>query len=163
MDSITLDTPLAQQCSSGLLADADGKVQGLWLSYLGERNMAGHDSEYHLGLDISAILPCLRPLQKGVKPKLRSLNIELMPVQIAQGVSMGLSNEWISKVEKSNNTKHQLFLVRRMEAGSASSQVLKELDLVLAINDETITRMSQLDVQYNAEILKMVSRTRDQE
>lgn len=123
--------------------------------------MAGHDSEYHLGLDISAILPCLRPLQNGVKPKLRSLNIELMPVQIAQGVSMGLSNEWISKVEKSNNTKHQLFLIRRMEAGSASSQVLKELDLVLAINDETITRMSQLDVQYNAEILKMVSRTRD--
>ncbi|KAG2187509.1 hypothetical protein INT44_005198 [Umbelopsis vinacea] len=155
MDSITLDTPLAQQCSSGLLADAEGKVQGLWLSYLGERNMNGHDSEYHLGLDIRSIVPCLRPLQQGVKPKLRSLNIELMPVQIAQAVSMGLSNEWISKVEKSNNTKHQLFLVRRMEAGSASAQVLKELDLVLAINDETITRMSQLDVQYNLEVLKM--------
>ncbi|KAH8554879.1 hypothetical protein BGW37DRAFT_517393 [Umbelopsis sp. PMI_123] len=29
MDSIALDTPLAQQCSSGLLADAEGKVQGL--------------------------------------------------------------------------------------------------------------------------------------
>ncbi|CAM0138046.1 hypothetical protein VKS41_001267 [Umbelopsis sp. WA50703] len=155
MDSITLDTPLAQQCSSGLLADAEGKVQGLWLSYLGERNMNGHDSEYHLGLDIGAILPCLQPLQQGLKPKLRSLNIELMPVQIAQAVSMGLPNEWISKVEKSNNTKHQLFLVRRMEAGSASAQVLKELDLVLAINGETITRMSQLDVQYDADVLKM--------
>ncbi|RKO89367.1 PDZ-like domain-containing protein, partial [Blyttiomyces helicus] len=48
-DAITLDTPLAQQCSSGVLADAEGKVQGLWMSFLGERTTSGNDNEYHMG------------------------------------------------------------------------------------------------------------------
>ncbi|KAG9288365.1 hypothetical protein G9A89_021396 [Geosiphon pyriformis] len=148
LDAITIDTPLAQQCSSGVLADSNGDVQALWLSYLGERNMSGHDNEYHLGLHIHTIFPVLEALQKGETPNLRFLNIELMPVQIAQARHMGLTDEWVRKVEDANPNRHQLFLIRRTETGSESANVLKELDLILAVNGNTITRMYEMDVQY---------------
>ncbi|KAG2221733.1 hypothetical protein INT45_007139 [Circinella minor] len=154
-DGITLDTPLALQCSSGLLASEDGKVQGLWLSYLGERNMNGHDNEYHLGLHISTLLPVLERLQRNEPVNLRSLDIELMPVQMAQASAMGMSDEWIRKVQDANHAKHQVFMIRRTEACSESRDVLKELDLILAVNGKVITRMYELDVQYEAEELEM--------
>lgn len=156
MDAITLDTPLALQCSSGLLADADGLVQGLWMNFLGERNMNGHDNEYHLGIHISTIRSVLERLYKGEEHvALRSINAELMPVQMAQAAAMGLSDEWVSKVEQANPSKHQLFMIRRTEAASESSKVLKELDLILSVNGKVITRMYEMDVQYEAEEIEM--------
>ncbi|KAI9008742.1 trypsin-like cysteine/serine peptidase domain-containing protein [Phycomyces nitens] len=155
LDAITLDTPLAVQCSSGLLADANGLVQGLWMSFLGERNVNGHDNEYHLGIHISTIKPVLDRLQKGVPVNLRSINAELMTVQMAQAGAMGLSNEWVRKIEEANPAKHQLFMIRRTEAGSESAQVLKELDLILAVNGKVVTRMYEMDVQYEAEELSL--------
>lgn len=156
MDAITLDTPLALQCSSGLLADANGLVQGLWMNFLGERNMNGHDNEYHLGIHISTVKSVLDRLYKGEEHvTLRSINAELMPVQMAQAAAMGLSDEWISKVEKANPAKHQLFMIRRTEAACESSKVLKELDLILSVNGKVITRMYEMDVQYESEEIEM--------
>lgn len=156
MDAITLDTPLAVQCSSGILADGDGLVQGLWMNFLGERNMNGHDKEYHLGIHISTVRSVLDRLSQGHgHVALRSINAELIPVQMAQAAAMGLSDEWISKVEMANPAKHQLFMIRRTEAGCESAKVLKELDLVLAVNGQVITRMYEMDVQYDVEELDM--------
>lgn len=146
---------MALECSSGLLASSEGQVQGLWLSYLGERNMNGHDNEYHLGLHISTIMPVLSRLQRDEPVNLRTLNIELTPVNMAQATSMGLSDEWIRKVQDANQAKHQVFMIRRTEAESESTKVLKELDLILAVNGKVITRMYEMDVQYEAEELEM--------
>lgn len=155
MDAITLDTPLAQQCSSGLLANADGQVQGLWMSFLGERNANGHDNEYHLGLHISAILPVVERLKRNEPVNLRSINVELQTVQMSQASAMGVSDEWIQRIQDANHTKHQIFMVRRTETGSESAKVLKEHDLILAINGKVITRMYEMDIQYEAEELEM--------
>ncbi|KAG0068439.1 hypothetical protein BGZ89_004723 [Linnemannia elongata] len=156
LDAITLDTPLAQQCSSGVLADSEGRVQGLWLSYLGERNNSGRDNEYYLGLHISTIMPVLQPMQEGLYPKLRNLNIEVMPVQMAQARHMGLTDVWVKKVEEANPSRHHIFMVRRTETGSVSASILQELDLILSINSKVITRMYELDVQYDATELDIV-------
>jgi S1-C subfamily serine protease len=126
------------------------------MNFLGERNMNGHDNEYHLGIHSSTIKSVLERLERGEEHvQLRSLNAELMPVQMAQAAAMGLSDEWISKVEKANPAKHQLFMIRRTEAGYESSKVLKELDLILAINGKVITRMLEMDIQYDVEALEM--------
>ncbi|KAF9122093.1 hypothetical protein BGW39_010047 [Mortierella sp. 14UC] len=156
LDAITLDTPLAQQCSSGVLADSEGRVQGLWLSYLGERNNSGRDNEYYLGLHISTIMPVLQPMQQGLYPKLRNLNIEVMPVQMAQARHMGLTDTWVKKVEEANPSRHHIFMVRRTETGSPSASILQELDLILSINGKVVTRMYELDVQYDATELDIV-------
>ncbi|KAJ3292893.1 hypothetical protein HK104_004931 [Borealophlyctis nickersoniae] len=145
-DAVTLDTPLAQQCSSGVLADADGRVQGLWLSFLGERTNNGSDNEYHLGIGISIVDAVVRALRDDRVPVLRGLAVEVMPVQISQARHMGLSEAWVKKVEEANPQRRQLFLIRRTETGSETAKVLKDLDVILSVDGQTITRTTELEV-----------------
>ncbi|KAI8818396.1 trypsin-like cysteine/serine peptidase domain-containing protein [Fimicolochytrium jonesii] len=145
-DAITLDTPLAQQCSAGVLADSKGKVQGIWLSFLGEHTTSGHDQEYHLGFDINSVIPILRKLQAGGVPRLRGLAIEVTPVQMSQARHMGLSDEWVHRVQEANKERRQLFLIRRTENESATSRVLKDLDVILSVSGKVVTRVQELEL-----------------
>ncbi|KAF9306586.1 hypothetical protein BGZ74_004949 [Mortierella antarctica] len=101
---------LCSRLPSGVLADSEGRVQALWLSYLGHHGKcSGSDTEYHLSLAISTILPVLRPLQQGLYPQLRSLNIELTPVLMSKARDMGLSDAWVKRVEAANPARHQVY------------------------------------------------------
>jgi hypothetical protein len=146
-EAVTLDTPIAQQCSSGVITDPTGSVQGLWLSYLGEKTPSGHDNEYYLGIDIRKLLDMLLPpLRAGQALKLRGIAAEFSAIQMSQCRNMGLSDEWVRKVEIGNPKKRQLLLVRRTEAGSPTANALKDLDVVLSVNKKLVTNISDLDV-----------------
>ncbi|BFZ62081.1 hypothetical protein YB2330_003160 [Saitoella coloradoensis] len=151
LDSISVDSNLAAQCGSGVLADEEGKVQALWLTYLGERTQNGHDTEYRMGLPIGSIYPVLERLKQGKRVNLRILGVELFSVLMSTARNMGLSDDWVRKVEEANPVRHQLFMVRRVEAGY--ERVLEDGDLILAINGQPITRTRELDVQYDNEVL----------
>lgn len=158
LDAITVDTSLSSQCSSGVLIGADGVVQALWLTYMGERSQSNHrDTEYHLGLATTMINPVLDQIRAGVIPKLRILNIESYVVQMAQCRIMGVSEEWIKKVTQVNPSRHQLFIVRKVDCGPANGpsdkQSLQEGDIILTLNGQLITRVSEFDIMYDKEWL----------
>ncbi|RMJ26944.1 hypothetical protein PHISP_02193 [Aspergillus sp. HF37] len=142
LDAITVDTGLSGQCTNGVLLSEDGVVQALWLNYLGERTPCSHkDVEYHLGCATPPVLPIVSEIQHGVMPKLRILNMESYVVQMSQARIMGVSEDWIEKVTKANPSRHQLFMVR------------KEGDIILTLDGQLITRVSELDIMYDKEVL----------
>ncbi|KAK4545026.1 hypothetical protein LTR36_003577 [Oleoguttula mirabilis] len=148
LDAITVDTSLSGQCGSGVLVTEDGTVQALWLTYLGERN--GHtskDIEYHLGFATPALLPVIDEVKSGGKPNLRILNLETQTVQMSQCRIMGVSEHWIERAEREDPERHQLFMVRKVDAGNIGG--LQEGDIILTLNDQLITRVRDLDVMYN--------------
>ncbi|KAJ6257132.1 hypothetical protein Dda_8017 [Drechslerella dactyloides] len=147
LDAITVDTSLSAQCASGVLADEDGTVQALWLTYLGDRAHGSKDIEYHLGLSTPTILPVIRQIQRGQIPNLRILDVELHTIQMSQARVMGVSEDWIRKVEQDNPQRHQLFIVRKVSCGPV--QTLEEGDLILSLNGKIMTRISDLDVMYD--------------
>jgi S1-C subfamily serine protease len=148
LDAITVDTSLSAQCGSGVLISEDGTVQALWLTYLGERNgHSGKDVEYHLGFATPALLPVINEIKNGSTPNLRILNLETQTVQMSQARIMGISEEWIERIEREDPERHQLFMVRKVDAGEASG--LLEGDIILTLNDRLITRVSDMDVMYN--------------
>ncbi|RMZ75322.1 hypothetical protein DV737_g5361, partial [Chaetothyriales sp. CBS 132003] len=158
LDAITVDTGLSSQCSSGVLIGPDGLVQALWLTYMGERNQGSHrDTEYHLGLGVTMINPVVDQIRRGIIPKLRILNIESYVVQMAQCRIMGVSDEWIRKVAKANPARHQLFIVRKVDCapatGPGDSQSLQEGDIILTLNGQLITRVSEFDIMYDQDYL----------
>lgn len=154
VDAITVDTSLSGQCGSGVLADEDGAVRALWLTYLGERTHSGKDVDYHLGLATPSILPIIKSIQSGIIPKLRYLNVELHLIHMSQARIMGASEDWIRQVESDNPERHQLFMVRKVECGV--HQILKEADLILSINGKVMTRITELDDLYDRDVLDMV-------
>ncbi len=158
LDAITVDTGLSGQCGSGVLVAEDGTVQALWLSYLGERSSSSNkDIEYHLGLATPILKPVLDVIEKDETPKLRILNIETNTIQMSQVRIMGVSEEWIVKVAETNTTRHQLFMVRKVDCASSadkdSSAAFKEGDVILTLNGKLITRVSELDIMYNHDYL----------
>jgi len=162
LDAITVDTSLSGQCGSGVLVAEDGTVQALWLTYLGERT--GHsnkDVEYHLGFATPALLPVLDEIKLGKKPNLRILNLETQTVQMSQSRIMGVSEEWIERVEREDPERHQLFMVRKVDAGNVGG--LAEGDIILTLNDKLITRVSDLDIMYSNDVLDVVVVRKQQE
>ncbi|KAI9756437.1 MAG: histidinol-phosphate transaminase [Chaenotheca gracillima] len=155
LDAITVDTNLSGECGSGVLVSEDGVVQALWLSYLGERSAStSKDIEYHLGLATPTLLPIIKQIQDGQIPKLRMLNVEANSVQMSQVRIMGVSEDWIRKVEEENPERHQLFMVRKVECGH--EQHLQEGDVIISLNGKLITRISDFDVMYNNDFLDAV-------
>ncbi|OAA68445.1 nuclear serine protease 2 [Niveomyces insectorum RCEF 264] len=162
VDAITVDTNLSGQCGSGVLVADDGTVQALWLTYLGERSPSSHrDEEYHLGLATPTLLPVIEQIQRGIVPKLRMLPVEFRSIQMSQARLMGLSEEWIKKVSLANTAQHQLFMVtkrtfeRTFEKDNGRNGLM-EGDILLTLNGRLITRISELDVMYNHEVLDAV-------
>ncbi|OQE18348.1 hypothetical protein PENSTE_c018G02255 [Penicillium steckii] len=158
LDAITVDTGLSGQCTNGVLIGEDGVVQALWLNYLGERTPSSHkDVEYHLGFATPSLLPVTSKIQQGVVPKLRILNMESYVVQMSQARIMGVSEEWIQKVAQANPSRHQLFMVRKVDCPPANftSDVdsFQEADIILTLDGQLITRVSELDVMYEKEVL----------
>ena len=157
LDAITVDTSLSGQCGSGVLVTEDGTVQALWLTYLGEKGHSGKDVEYHLGFATPALLPVLDEVKSGGKPNLRILNLETQTVQMSQCRIMGVAESWIERVEREDPERHQLFMVRKVDAGNVGG--LQEGDIVLTLNDRLITRVSDLDIMYtNASLSALVVR-----
>ncbi|KAI5868482.1 Pro-apoptotic serine protease NMA111 [Durotheca rogersii] len=157
VDAITVDTNLSGQCGSGVLVDKDGKVQALWLTYLGERSHGSRDEEYHLGLATPTLLPVISQIQQGQDPKLRMLSMEFRAIAMSQARVMGVSEEWIHKVFLANKHTHQLFMVsKRTFERSSQPSILLEGDIILTLNDKIITRVSELDVMYSYEVLDAV-------
>jgi S1-C subfamily serine protease len=158
LDAITVDTGLSGQCGNGVLVSEDGTVEALWLSYLGERSPhSNKDVEYHLGLATPTLLPIITEIRKGNIPDLRILNIETNTVQISQVRIMGVSETWIHRVAQANPSRHQLFMVRKIDCAPPSgpdSQSLQEGDIILTLNDQLITRVSELDIMYTSTSLK---------
>ncbi|KAJ9052684.1 hypothetical protein DSO57_1031877 [Entomophthora muscae] len=152
-NAITVDSPAAQRCGNGVLADDEGRVQALWLSFLGDRKATGHDNEYHFGVDIRVVLPILGPLREGRVPQIHLLDIELGSVDLVQARHLGLPLEWASRYEKADPLQREIFQVRRTEVGSPSAQVLKELDLILLVNGNVATKITDFDVQFHSPML----------
>ena len=158
LDAITVDTSLSAQCSSGALIGTDGTVQALWLSYMGERVQgSSRDTEYHLGLATALIKPTVDQVRLGNIPKLRILNIESYVIQMSQARIMGVTDEWIQKVAEANPARHQLFIVRKVDCGPADGpsdgQSLQEGDIILTLNEQLITKVSEFDIMYDKEHL----------
>ncbi|CAO3696661.1 unnamed protein product [Rhizopus stolonifer] len=152
---IALGSPIASRCSAGLLADQEGRIQALWHNFLGNSSY-GHKREYLLSIHISTVLLILEQLRQGERDLvLRSLNVELMVPHMSSLYAIGLSDAWVNKIEEANPAKHQLFMVRGTEANSESAQVLKELDVLLAVNGKVATKISDFDIQYEAEELEL--------
>lgn len=153
LDAVTVDTGLSGQCGSGVLVADDGTVEALWLTYLGERNHHNQkDTEYHLGLATPTLLPVIDQIQKGIVPQLRILNVETNTIQMSQVRIMGVDEKWIEKVTQANSSRHQLFMVRKIDCAPSTgydSQSLHEGDIILTLNGKLITRVSELDIMYD--------------
>ena len=156
IDATYVDTHVASRCRDGVLVNEDGTVQALWLTCLGEHSDDDTELEYYLGLASPLVLPIVDQVRNDIRPMLRILNVQLHTIDMSEARIMGIAEEWIERVERKDPARHQLLLVHKVDFGHNDNDSLQERDVILTLNNELITRTSDLDVQYNHEWLDAV-------
>ncbi|RKP07353.1 hypothetical protein THASP1DRAFT_30834 [Thamnocephalis sphaerospora] len=150
VEGIKIDDPAS--CLVGVLCNPDGKVRALWINY-SSQNDKGKDVGFMSGLASQHVIPLLEQLRSGKQPCMRAItDVEFWTMRIAAARSIGLSDEWVHRIEASNQHRHMLLYVLNILASdSAAACVLQVGDVVLEINGKVVTRMGDLAVQNNAE------------
>lgn len=150
LETISLDTNLATDCNSGVIADVDGTIRALWLTFLGE----GHkdsDHVYKMGIDVSDLSYIIKSLQKGALPEVRIVDVEFYALSIAQARARGVSDSWIQKYENSDKDRLQILAVNRVSCPVSEDlrSNLETGDIILAMDGEPVLSLSEITKNAN--------------
>ncbi|KAI9593688.1 hypothetical protein BDF19DRAFT_447571 [Syncephalis fuscata] len=145
IEGIKIDDPVS--CLAGVLCQKDGKVNALWINY-SSQNDKNKDIGFMSGLASRHMIPLIDALKRGESPNLRAITgVEFWTMRIAAARTLGLSADWVHRVEASNQHRHTLLYVLNILASdSLAAQVLQVGDIILDMDGKVVTRMQDLDV-----------------
>lgn len=150
VEGIKVDDAINSSSQGGLFTDADGNVHALWVSY-STQNEKGKDLAFMSGLPASLVRPTLERFMQQYKNGtqqpvvFKGLDVEMWTMRLAAARTLGLSDDWVRKVEQSGSTRHSLpYIINILDERSPSAKALKVGDVVLSINDQLVTRLADL-------------------
>jgi pro-apoptotic serine protease NMA111 len=146
----------------GVLADARGRVLGMWSSFAFE---AGHATEQTNKGVPAVLVEEVLALARGERT-LRSLETEFLQLPLASARRLGLPDELARGLEAHDPERRQVLQVIRTVAGTPAAELLRPGDLLLAIDDRTINRfraaeeatqvpVAQLRIWREGEVLEL--------
>jgi pro-apoptotic serine protease NMA111 len=133
LDVISLNN--APFSRGGVLTDEKGRVISLWSSF--SYGSGDEYKQFEWGVPIDLVEELLEQWRCCKVFKFKSLEVELSTLTIAQARKLGLKNEWVEKLQDTEN-KRQVLAVSRRVGGSDAYKKLKEGDLLLAIDGQTV-------------------------
>lgn len=150
VEGIKVDDAINSSSQGGLFTDADGNVHALWVSY-STQNEKGKDLAFMSGLPASLVRPTLerfvQQYKNGTQQPVvfKGLDVEMWTMRLAAARTLGLSDDWVRKVEQSGSTRHTLlYVLSILDERSPSAKVLNVGDVILSMNGNLVTRMSDL-------------------
>ncbi|KAI8089508.1 trypsin-like cysteine/serine peptidase domain-containing protein [Halteromyces radiatus] len=156
VEGIKIDENLSTQ--GGLLTTSDGLVQALWVSY-SSQNEKGKDTSFMSGLSSSLIQPTLqRMMMNDHQPMIfKGLDAEFWTMRLAAARTLGLSEEWIKKLEQSGSKRYTLlYVLNILDERSALSDILHVGDIILTMQGKLVTRMTDLTTLQDLDTVRMV-------
>jgi len=125
----------------GVIVGRDGRVRALWSSFATE---TGRDLvQINRGIPIDLVAELAGAERTGLP--LYSLEAEFEAVSIAEARKRGLSDAWVARLETLNAAHRQSLSIARVVAGSPAAGVLREGDLLLAVNGHPVNRFRDVE------------------
>ncbi|KAJ0753926.1 putative htrA2 peptidase [Helianthus annuus] len=124
---------------TGVLTDEHGRVKALWGSFPTQIKYGENSSKGAKG-------PSL--VINGIKrrmPLVRVLEVEFCSTLLSKARSFGLTTNWIQALVKKDPVRRQVLRVKGCLAGSKAENLLKQGDMVLAINKKPVTCFNDIE------------------
>lgn len=125
----------------GVLVNKRGEVRATWSSFINEQGREAQQVMRGIPADLVAETVSLA---RGEKT-LRSLEVELMPLSLANARHLGMSEDWVQQFVKHDPARRQALVIARTVAGSPASKLLNTGDLLLAIDGKPVTRFREVE------------------
>ncbi len=127
----------------GVLADRAGRVQALWTSFVEDRG--DKPQAWFRGIPAEVLADVIAPMQAGTLPVVRSHGLELAPMNLAAARERGLPAAWAEKLAAVDPKRRQVLWVVRRQAGTPAAELLREGDLVLAVDGAPVARFRDVE------------------
>ncbi|KAI7904922.1 uncharacterized protein BX663DRAFT_430081 [Cokeromyces recurvatus] len=140
----------------GLFADQQGKVRAIWMTFSID-NDKNELSSILAGLSCRLIKRVMDTIKLGQNPNIRGLDIEFWPLQISNARLVGVPDKWIDRIKQGAGRRQAsvVYVLGITDKSSLSGQLLKPGDILLAIEDHTITCISDLKYIHDYEYVPM--------
>lgn len=126
----------------GVLVDSRGAVRALWSSFPVETGR-GAPAQVNRGVPIEHVLDMVDRLRQD-RP-LHTLDVEFNTLTLTEARRLGLSADWAARLEKQNPEGRQVLSIARITGGAASGEVLRQGDLVLAVDGRPVTMFRDVE------------------
>jgi len=150
LDAISLNNAPASR--GGVLSNVDGEVVAVWLSFAyGSGNKI---KQYEWGVPADIVMELLAQWRCCKQFDIKSLEVELSTLSIAQARKLGLSKEWTKKFQ-TGDARRKVLVVSRRVAGSDAEDKLQEGDLILAVDNEVVRNYRDVEKNTQKEEVKL--------
>ena len=136
-----IDLVTAPTDFDGVLVDKKGRVSASWSSFV--LQTGGEGAQFNRGVGSEVIQQFLDIVRDG-RP-FYSLEAEFVYAPLFAVRKMGVDEEWIARLEKNNPQRRRALSVTRLVADTAAARLLKNGDMVLAIDGEVVTSYRALE------------------
>jgi S1-C subfamily serine protease len=126
---------------SGVLLDEQDRVTDFWFSFVYDDG--NRSQEAQRGIPADVVQDMLHDVEAG--KDLRTLDVELYPMPLAQARKLGMPAEWVQKISSAAPAKRQVLTVSRMTAGTPAAKLLQNGDLLLAMDGKPVASFRQVE------------------
>ncbi len=149
LETISLVNPPGDY--DGVLVNRTGDVVALWSSFAYE---SGRELQQENRGVPAELVSEMIPVVTGER-QLYSLEAEFQVVPLAAASKLGLSKDWIGKLEQHDQKRRQALAVARLVAGSPAASQLQPSDLVLAIDGQVVNRFREVERAVQKSAVKL--------
>lgn len=133
LEVATLTT--AAGVDDGVLVDRDGGVLAMWSSFAFESGREMQQTSRGVAIDLVADM-----LERATSGRpLHSLEVEFTRTPLAIARRLGLPDSWLARIAGARADDRQLLSVTRLVGGSPAQRLLRQGDLLLAIDGAVVT------------------------
>jgi len=125
----------------GVLINRKGKVLATWSSFAVQAG--GDTAQFNRGVGSEVAQQFIEIVREG-KP-FYSLEAEFVYAPLFAARKMGVDEEWVTRLEENNPVRRRALSVTRLVAGTPAAELLKNGDMILAIDGEVVTSFRELE------------------
>ena len=125
----------------GVLVDSDGRVSSTWSSFVAPS--AADSSPFNRGVLSELLVEFVDTVRQGLP--FYSLEAELQYMPLFAARNLGIDEDWLDRLERANPQRRRVLSVTRLVAGSSAARLLRNGDIVLAIDGRVVTSYRELE------------------
>ena len=125
----------------GVLVDRRGKVLSTWSSFMVQSG--GESAQFNRGIPADLVVEFVDTVRAGEPFYSLEAEVNYMPLFAARNV--GLSEEWLDRLEMNNPIERRALSVSRIVAGTPAAAALSNGDIILAVDGQIVTSYRELE------------------
>ena len=125
----------------GVIVNKRGEVMAKWASFAFQTG--GESGQFNRGLSSELVSEFVDIVRSG--RSIYSLEAEMGYTPLFSARKLGLDEEWLERLETHNPAGRRALSVSRLVAGTPAAEVLRNGDMILAVDGQVVTTFRELE------------------